>query len=91
MAEAQIHQEAEQYGPPIGEVIICALGALSFAGLAWAVVFGVFVGANFGLEYFQIIVPELVTTGLDIGSKVLPVLAALATGWLSYRFLIRLP
>jgi len=91
MAEGETHQELENYSPPAQDMFISALGALVFAGLAWAVVMGVFIGTNFGLEYFQITVPELVTTGLDLASKVLPVLAALITGWLSYRFLIRLP
>lgn len=91
MTEGDMHEEVENYGPPAVDLLVSALGALFFAGLAWALVFGVFFGAIFGLEYFQITVPELVITGLDIGSKVVPVLAFVVTGWLSYRFLIRLP
>lgn len=91
MTEAGVHQETDQYGPPLQDILICAFGALFFAGLAWALVFGLFFGANFGLEYFKITVPELVVTGLEIGSKVVSVLAALVTGLLSYKFLIKLP
>lgn len=91
MTEGDLDHEQEHYSPPAGDVLVSILGAVFFGLAAWSVVFGLFVGANYGLEYFQIAVPELVTTGLDISSKVLPALAALITGWLSYRFLIRLP
>lgn len=91
MAETNMQQEGEHYAPPAGDLLVSALGALFLALVAWSLVFGLFFGANFGLEYFKIAVPELVTTGLEIGSKVLPVLVALVTGWLSYRFLIKLP
>jgi hypothetical protein len=91
MSDAIAHEGTENQALSAGDLIICMLGALVAAGVAWSVVFGLFAGANYGLTYFQIAVPDLALQALDISSKVLPALAALIAGWIGYRFLIKLP
>lgn len=91
MALAQMNQESEHQGPSTSDVLICMFGAAAIAFAVWAAVFGVFAGALYGLEYFKLIVPELVTNGLRAAQAIVPVLAAIPAAWFSYKFLIRLP
>lgn len=91
MSEVEMQEGPAHYNPPASDVIVCLLGALVAAGITWAVVFGLFVGANYGITQFQITLPQIVLDGLDLGAKVVPILAALIAGLVGYRFLIRLP
>ena len=78
-------------GPPAMDVFIALLGAGVVAGVVWSIVYGVFAGAAFGLEYFNIALPEIVTSGLQLAARFLPLLAAIPAGWLGYKFILRLP
>lgn len=91
MSESELNEGTEHYSPPAGDVFICMLGALVAAGVAWSVLFGLFAGANYGLTYFQITLPELAARALDLSSTVVPALAALIAGFIGYRFLMKLP
>jgi hypothetical protein len=90
MSVGQMH-ESEHSGPSGSDVFISMLGAVVAAGVAWSVVFGLFAGASYGLEYFKIVVPEIVTTVLRVGSMIVPVLVAIPAAFLGYKFILRLP
>ena len=91
MSETNTLEGSEHYSPPTGDVIVCLLGALVAAGITWAVVFGLFAAANYGLAQFQITLPQLAFDALDLGAKAVPALAALIAAAIGYRFLIKLP
>ena len=91
MSEVDTHEGSAHYSPPANDVIICLLGALVAAGITWAIFFGLFAGANYGIAQFQITLPQFALDGLDLGAKIIPILGALVAGLVSYRFLIRLP
>jgi hypothetical protein len=78
-------------GPSGSDVFVSMLGAAVVAGVVWSVVFGLFAGASYSLEYFKLTVPEIVTTILRVGSMILPVLAAVPAAWKSYSFILKLP
>ncbi|MCL4257369.1 MAG: hypothetical protein KJZ53_02430 [Anaerolineales bacterium] len=73
------------------DIFVGLLGAGTIAGVVWSVVFGLFAGAAFGLEYFQVQLPQLAADGLHVASQVLPWLAAIPAAWFGYQFIIRLP
>lgn len=83
--------ETEPSGPSGSDVFISMLMAVVAAGVVWALVYGVFAGASYGLEYFKIVVPEIVTTVLRTASMIVPVLAAIPAAWLGYKFTLKLP
>ncbi len=85
------HTSEHASGPAAMDIFVGLLGAGTIAGVVWSVVFGLFAGAAYGLEYFQVQVPQLVTDGLHIASQVLPWLAAIPAAWFGYQFIIRLP
>ena len=78
-------------GPPAMDVLVALLGAGVIAGVVWSVVYSTFAGAAFGLDYFKIALPEVVTNGLHLAARVLPVLAAIPAAWFGYKFILRLP
>lgn len=81
----------EHAGPSATDVLIAMLGAVVIAGVVWSVVFGALAGIAYGLEYFQIALPEVAVSGLQIATQFLPILAAVPAAWVSYKFILRLP
>lgn len=90
MSVEEAHNSGHQ-GPSAMDVFIALLGAAVAAGVVWSLVYGVFAGAAYGLEYFSIAVPPIVTDGLHIAGRWLPVLAAIPAAWFGYKFILRLP
>lgn len=88
---SDLHEVPERYGLPMGDLIVCLLGAFVLALAAWALVLGLFAGANYGLTYFQLTLPNLAASALSLGSKTISILAGLLAGLLGFRFLARLP
>lgn len=84
-------QATEHKGPSGSDVFISMLGAVVAAGVVWSVVFGLFAGTSYGLEYFKIAVPDVVSSILQTASMIVPVLAAIPAGWLGYKFILKLP
>lgn len=85
------HTTEHVSGPKAMDVFVGLLGAATIAGVVWSVVFGLFAGAAYGLEYFQVQLPQLATDGLQAASQLLPWLAAIPAAWFGYQFIIRLP
>jgi hypothetical protein len=73
------------------DVFVSLFAAGAIAGVVWAIVFGLFSGAAYGLEYFQVALPQIAQDGLSIARDVLPWLAAIPAAWFGYQFIIRLP
>ncbi len=91
MSEGELHQSSEHSAPPTRDVIVCLLGALVAAFVAWASVYGLFAGLFYGLTNFNIVLPELAVTVLHAVAGAAPLLAALLAAVIGYRFLIKLP
>ncbi|QYK51735.1 MAG: hypothetical protein KF701_04380 [Anaerolineales bacterium] len=85
------HTSEHGSGLEAADIFVGLLGAGTIAGVVWSVVFGLFAGAAFGLEYFQVQLPQLAADGLHVASQVLPWLAAIPAAWFGYQFIIRLP
>ncbi|UYN90248.1 MAG: hypothetical protein KIT08_03180 [Anaerolineales bacterium] len=85
------HTSEHGSGLSATDIFVGLLGAGTIAGVVWSVVFGLFAGAAFGLEYFQVQLPQIAADGLHIASQVLPWLAAIPAAWFGYQFIIRLP
>jgi hypothetical protein len=91
MSEGELHQSSEHSAPPTRDVIVCLLGAVAAAFVAWAAVYGLFAGLFYGLTNFNIVLPELAVSALNAIAGVAPLLAALIAAAIGYRFLIKLP
>ncbi len=91
MSEGELHQGSEHYAPPTSDVVVCMLGAIVAAFVAWAAVYGLFVGLFYGITNFNIVLPELAVTALNGIAGVSPLLAGLLAAVIGYRFLIKLP
>lgn len=91
MSVGESHKSEHGSGLEAMDVFVSLFGAAVIAGVVWSVVFGVFAGTAYGLEYFAVEVPQMVSDGLRIAGAVLPWLAAIPAAWFSYQYIIRLP
>lgn len=91
MAESELQEGPEHSAPLTRDVIVCLLGAIAAAFVAWAAAYGLFAGLFYGLTYFNIVLPELAVSALIVIAGASPVLAALLAAFIGYRFLIKLP
>lgn len=91
MSVGESHTSEHGSGLQAMDIFVSLFGAAVIAGVVWSLVFGVFAGAAYGLEYFAVEVPQLAADGLRLAGSVLPWLAAIPAAWFSYQFIIRLP
>lgn len=84
--------EQENYGPPLIDVFVCALGALVIGGVVWAGGYGIVVGIDYAAQQFGVYPPAnaLINTAIRSAYVVGPILAGLLAAWRSYRFLLNL-
>ncbi|MCW5874062.1 MAG: hypothetical protein KIS88_05390 [Anaerolineales bacterium] len=91
MSVGESHTSKHDSGLDTMDVFVSLFAAAVIAGVVWSVVFGVFAGAAYGLEYFQVELPQLAADGLRIAGSVLPWLAAIPAAWFGYQYIVRLP
>lgn len=91
MSVGESHTSEHASGPETMDIFVSLFGAAVIAGVVWSLVFGVFAGVAYGLEYFQVQLPQLAADGLRIAGNVLPWLAAIPAAWFGYQYIIRLP
>lgn len=91
MVEHNIH-ETPQYGPPVADVVISALGALVIGFIIWGGGWITFYGWNYLAGVLQLNPPNdpTLNSAIQAAFTGIPILAGLVATWVSYRFLLKL-